>query len=165
MAKKVTIRKATVKDLAAVVELWKELMDLHKAMDPFFARRRGGHKAFAEYLRKDYIGGDRRRAWVAQAGQEIVGLCMAVIEDYPPVLVLKRYGNLEVLTVAKNWRGRGVGEKLLRHALRWLCKKGMSRVEVRCSAANEPAMEFYTRTGFRPYLNTLFLEPPESKVK
>ncbi|MHC4345286.1 MAG: GNAT family N-acetyltransferase, partial [Planctomycetota bacterium] len=92
-------------------------------------------------------------------------LCMAVIEDYPPVLVLKRYGNLEVLTVAKNWRGRGVGEKLLRHALRWLCEKGMSRVEVRCSAANEPAMGFYTRTGFRPYLKTLFLELAESKVK
>jgi GNAT superfamily N-acetyltransferase len=165
MAKKITVRKAAIKDIPAAVELWKELMDLHKAMDPFFTRRRGGHKAFAEYLRKDYIGGDRRRAWVAQAGNQIVGLCMAVIEDYPPVLVLKRYGNLEVLTVARNWRGRGIGEKLLRHALRWLCEKGMSRVEVRCSAANEPAMGFYTTTGFRPYLTTLFLEVEENNAK
>ena len=66
MAKKVTVRKATVKDIPAAVELWKELMDLHKALDPVFTRRRGGHKAFAEYLRKEYIGGDRRRAWVAR---------------------------------------------------------------------------------------------------
>ena len=165
MAKKVTVRKAVAKDIPATVELWKELMDFHKAVDPLFARSRGGHKAFAEYLRKDYIGADRRRAWVAQAGQEIVGLCMAVIEDYPPVLVLKRYGNLEVLTVAKNWRGKGIGEKLLRHALRWLCEKGMSRVEVRHSTMNDLAGTFYTRTGFRPYLKTLFLEVAESNVK
>ncbi|MHC4625279.1 MAG: GNAT family N-acetyltransferase, partial [Planctomycetota bacterium] len=86
-------------------------------------------------------------------------------EDYPPVLVLKRYGNLEVLTVAKNWRGRGIGEKLLRHALRWLCEKGMSRVEVRHSTMNDLAGGFYVRMGFRPYLTTLFLEVQEDKVK
>jgi GNAT superfamily N-acetyltransferase len=165
MAKKVTVRKVAVKNIPAVVELWKELMDLHKALDPVFTRSRGGHKAFAEYLRKDYIGGDRRRAWVAQAGQQIVGLCMAVIEDYPPVLVLKRYGHLEVLAVAKQWRGKGVGEKLLRRARRWFREKGMSRVEVRHSAVNDLAAGFYVRMGFRPYLKTLFLELPESKVK
>jgi GNAT superfamily N-acetyltransferase len=165
MSQRVTIRKARQGDVGAVVELWKELMDFHKALDPVFTRRRGGHKAFAEYLRKDYIGGDRRRAWVAQAGQEIVGLCMVVIEDYPPVLVLKRYGHLEVLTVAKNWRGKGIGEKLLRRARRWFCEKGMSRVEVRHSAANDLAAGFYVRMGFRPYLKTLFLELPESNAK
>jgi GNAT superfamily N-acetyltransferase len=131
-------------------------MDFHKALDPVFTRRRGGHKAFAEYLRKEYIAGDRRRAWVAQAGRQIVGLCMAVIEDYPPVLVLKRYGHLEVLAVAKQWRGKG---------RRWFREKGMSRVEVHHSAANDLAAGFYVRMGFRPYLKTLFLELQENDNK
>jgi GNAT superfamily N-acetyltransferase len=165
MAKKVTVRKAALKDIPAIVELWKELMDLHKAVDPIFTRRRGGHKAFAEYLRKEYIGGDGRRTWVAQAGEEVVGFCMGVIEDYPPLLVLKQYGLLEVMAVTKRWRGKGVGQKLLRRALRWFCEKGMSRVEVRHSAVNDLAGRFYSRMGFRPYLKTLFLELPESRVK
>ncbi|MHC4619221.1 MAG: GNAT family N-acetyltransferase [Planctomycetota bacterium] len=160
-----TIRKARQGDIGAVVELWKELMDFHKALDPVFARSRGGHKAFAEYLRKEYIGGDRRRAWVAQAGREIVGLCMAVIEDNAPVLVLKQHGRIEGLVVTKKWRGKGIGEKLLRRARRWFREKGMSRVEVHHSAANDLAAAFYVRMGFRPYLKTLFLELPEGKVK
>jgi GNAT superfamily N-acetyltransferase len=158
MSQRVTIRKAREGDVGAVVELWKELMDFHKAVDPIFTRRRGGHKAFAEYLRKDYIGSDQRRAWVAQAGQNIVGFCMGVIEDYPPLLVLKQYGLLEVMAVTKRWRGKGVGEKLLRRALRWFCEKGMSRVEVRYSTANELAAGFYAKMGFRPYLATTYLE-------
>lgn len=165
MSRRVTIRKVRQGDVGAVVELWKELMDFHKALDPVFTRRRGGHTTFAEYLRKEYIGRDRRRAWVAQAGRQIVGLCMAVIEDYPPVLVLKRYGHLEVLAVAKQWRGKGVGEKLLRRARRWFCEKGMSRVEVHNSTANELAERFYAKTGFRPYLRTLFLELPATDAK
>ena len=165
MSQRVTIRKARQADVGAVVELWKELMDFHKALDPVFTRRRGGHKAFAEYLRKDYIGGDLRRAWVAQAGQEVMGFCMAVIEDYPPVVVLKRYGQLEVLAVAKRWRGKGVGEKLLKRVRRWFCEKGMSRVEVRCLTANELAVDFYAKLGFRPYLKTCFLELQQSDCK
>jgi len=165
MAKKVAIRKARVKDIPAAVELWKELMDLHEALDPVFTRSRGGHKAFAEYLRKEYIGGDRRRAWVAQGGHEIIGLCMGAIKDKPPALRLKQHGQIEALVVTKKWRGKGVGEKLLRHALRWLCEKGMSRVEVCHSTVNDLTGQFYLRMGFSPYLKTLFLELPESKVK
>jgi len=158
MSQRVTIRKARQGDVGAVVELWKELMDFHKTVDPVFTRRRSGHKAFAEYLSKEYIGGDQRRAWVAQVGQKVVGFCMAVIEDYPPVLILKRYGHLEVLAVTKRWRGKGVGAKLLRRARKWFCEKGMSRVEVHYAITNELAAGFYAKMGFRPYLETVFME-------
>jgi ribosomal protein S18 acetylase RimI-like enzyme len=158
MKENITIRKAVPADVPAIVELWKEVMDLHKAVDTVFTRRRSGHKAFAEYLSKEYIGGDHRRAWVAQAEQNVVGFCLAAIKDYPPVLVLKQYGHLEVLAVAKQWRGKGVGKKLLKRAWRWFCKKGMSRVEVHYSTANELAAGFYAKMGFRPYLETTYLE-------
>lgn len=165
MTNAVSIRKATAKDIPAAVELWKELMDLHRALDPLFTRRRGGHKAFAEDLRSQYVRSDRCRAWVAQTEGEIIGLCMAAIEDYPPVLVLKQHGQIGALVVKKKWRGKGVGEKLLRRALRWHRAKGMSRVEVRHSAMNDLTGRFYVTMGFRPYLKTLFLELPASKVK
>jgi len=90
---------------------------------------------------------------------------MAVIEDYPPVVALKQYGHLEVLAVAKRWRGKGVGEKLLKRARRWFCEKGMSRVEVHCSTANELTAGFYAKLGFRPYLKTFFLELQQSDCK
>jgi hypothetical protein len=41
--KEVTIRQAKKKDLAAMVELWKEMMDFHKDRDRFFTRTATGH--------------------------------------------------------------------------------------------------------------------------
>jgi GNAT superfamily N-acetyltransferase len=158
MALALTIRKARLTDVEAVVELWKELLDFHKAIDPFWSRSRTGHKTFAEYLTKECIGADRRRAWLAQAGQRTVGFAMGAIEDYPPCLRIKQYGLLECLVVTKSWRNKGVGEKLVKRARRWFADKGMTRIEVRHAAANTLAGGFYAGLGFEPYLTTVFTQ-------
>lgn len=156
MAGKLTIRRVGQTDVGAVVELWKELMDFHKAVDPFWTRSRTGHKTFGEYLVKECMGGDQRRAWVAQAGNKIVGFCIAVIKDYPPCLQTKQHGKIECLAVTKRWRNKGVGEKLLKRTRTWFAKKGMTRIEVAHSTANELAAGFYAKMGFRPYVEIVY---------
>mgnify|MGYP001550985115 CR=1 FL=1 len=50
MNSQIIIRKATAKDLHAIVDLWKELMDFHQARNPYFARSEDGHKAFSQFM-------------------------------------------------------------------------------------------------------------------
>ena len=44
------VREATSADTPAIVSLWRELMDYHAALDPFFRRAEGGEERFAEWV-------------------------------------------------------------------------------------------------------------------
>jgi GNAT superfamily N-acetyltransferase len=57
---------------------------------------------------------------------------------------------LEDLFVVPEWRGRGVGEKLLTHLARLAVERGCGRMEWSVLDWNEPAIRFYTRLGAAP---------------
>lgn len=53
------------------------------------------------------------------------------------------------ITVADGWRGRGVGHRLIEHALCWARESGIiTRVELHVFARNERAMRLYEEFGF-----------------
>jgi [ribosomal protein S18]-alanine N-acetyltransferase len=57
---------------------------------------------------------------------------------------------LEILNIAvdRDWRGRGLGGRLLGHVLQQADKMGMNRGYLEVSAGNEPAKRLYLRHGF-----------------
>jgi GNAT superfamily N-acetyltransferase len=157
MTKEITILKATTKDVPAIVELWKELMDYHKKLDPLFTRSTSGHKRFAEFL-IHHINSNDSRVFVAMDGKNPVGYCLIKISDYPPVLEKQQYGELSNMAVTKKYRRCGIGKRLIKKVCQWCAKRGISRIEARYSTANQPTAEFWAKVGFRPYLETTFLE-------
>jgi ribosomal protein S18 acetylase RimI-like enzyme len=52
------------------------------------------------------------------------------------------------LVVQETWRGRGIGEALMRHAFRAFHARGVSAVELKVHADNEGAVRLYERLGF-----------------
>ena len=46
------IRDATQHDLPALMDLWKEFMDHHQAVEPHYTRAPEGHLRWAEWLEK-----------------------------------------------------------------------------------------------------------------
>ncbi len=53
------------------------------------------------------------------------------------------------ITVAREWRGRGVGHRLLEEALRWTREESpLTRVELHVFARNERAIRLYEAFGF-----------------
>jgi len=157
MKKEITIRKATAKDVPAIVELWKELMDYHKKLDPLFTRSPAGHKQFAEYL-MNHINDADSRVLIALHRMRPAGYCMTKISKYPPVFEKQQYGELHDMAVTKKYRRRGIGRLLVKAVRQWCAKKGVNRIEARYSMANEVAAGFWAGAGFRPYLKTTFLE-------
>jgi ribosomal protein S18 acetylase RimI-like enzyme len=90
--------------------------------------------------------------WLALAeaveGIRAVGACVVcrAISTSRGTLVAK----LDDVTVAAEWRGRGVGARMLQALAVRLRTEGMSRIDCGCHRGNEGAWRFYARLGFRP---------------
>jgi mycothiol synthase len=78
--------------------------------------------------------------FVAREGQEVVGaLAGRILEDV---------GWVATLGVRKRWRGRGIGEALLRHSFVEFHRRGLPRTSLSVDAGNETgAVVLYERAG------------------
>ncbi len=79
---------------------------------------------------------------VAETREGIVGYAVGVLR-------VNNMGHIVSIAVAKRWRRKGIGTKLIRELERRFREKKMkvSRLEVRVS--NEPAIRLYERLGYK----------------
>jgi ribosomal protein S18 acetylase RimI-like enzyme len=148
------IRKATLADLPAVVELWKELMDFHSNLDSFFSRSLDGHESFRSWIEKE-LESDSAELFVAEFSGEVLGYIKIEISNYPPVFELKKFGVISDAAVAMEYRRNGIGEALFQHAMKWFKEKDIKRVELRVANVNNVALGFWKKMGFAPYMTTM----------
>lgn len=83
---------------------------------------------------------DRFIAYVAQDNRENIGYRLASVDGLN--------GEIDSLFVETVYRGRGVGEELMFHALKWLEEQKCEAVRVSIAEGNESALDFYRRFGF-----------------
>jgi len=133
------------------------LMDHHKELDDIFSRSTDGPEKFAEFF-KGHIENEDSCALVATDADKLVGYCLAGIENYPPVLVRKKYVGVFNIYVAETHRRCGIGQRFIDTMRRYYKGKDVDRIEAKFSTANKPAEQFWTNTGFKSYLKTAFLE-------
>ncbi len=55
---------------------------------------------------------------------------------------------LEDMVLHPDWRGGGLGTRLLQHAIDWARGRGFTRISLLTDKANEGAIRFYQRQGF-----------------
>ena len=57
---------------------------------------------------------------------------------------------VEAVRVAREWRGRGIGEAMMRHAIALARERGCALVQLTTNKARDGAQRFYRRLGFAP---------------
>ena len=152
-----TIRRAVATDVPAITELWKELMDFHVGREKYFARAQGGEAHFAEFLR-GCVSRPEAGVFVADARGVLVGYCLAVEVERPPVFALTHIVEVLDLAVTETWRRSGVGEQLVRRALAWAASRSAAGVEVKVATSNDQATAFWQRMGGRQVMGLFRLE-------
>jgi len=157
MQTQAVIRKATRRDLDAIVALARELMDFHKARDPLFTRSADFDALFGRFALRN-IRRVSACVLVATIDERIVGYCQAMLDRHPPSLRDPEYGLILDFCVTAAYRRTGVGEQMFTAMREWFRTKGVRRIEVRHSTFNEVAARFWPKMGFTPYLRTLFLD-------
>lgn len=134
---------AAEQDLPAVDHLLAVVSDV-------YAPSRPPRRAYDELL-----SSDSSYCLLAFAGEQPIGLCVAVC--VPKLDQRIGFLFIDEIAVAEAWRRRGVGRKLIDHAVRLAEERGLAGVRLLTSLANTVAQKFYAVLGFADS-ETLFFE-------
>lgn len=151
------LRNAEPGDDAALLALWRELMDLHAALDSRFALSDDADSAFLSYAEAARTRDDYRLR-VAEIEDRVVGFAVSCLLPNSPVYKTRWIGYINDISVTAAHRGQGIGEALVDDAIWWLKRNGAESVEVYVARANDGAQKFWRRVGGRDYLDRLSID-------
>jgi GNAT superfamily N-acetyltransferase len=144
----VTIRTAGRRDLDDVVALSVALFAEDAGQwDPYTDLdwpRRGGREYFGGLLT-----GPTTHCWLAEVDGAVAGALVGRISRESTVRPV-RVAELESMYVRPEYRSTGVGAALVAEFFEWARGRGAKVAAVTAYAANERALEFYSRNGFTP---------------
>ncbi|HZQ46960.1 MAG TPA: GNAT family N-acetyltransferase [Verrucomicrobiae bacterium] len=135
----VCIRRASVADVAQLCELLILLFTQEADFTPDVERQSRGLRLIIE---QPNIG----RIYCACDGDNVVG--MVSILFTVSTAEGGRAAWLEDMIVHPDWRGQGIGERLLNEAVSGVRAAGCTRVTLLTDATNSSAVRFYQRAGF-----------------
>jgi ribosomal protein S18 acetylase RimI-like enzyme len=113
--------------------------------------REEGHEYFTKHMRSE-----KSLGLLAETEGKGVGYLVGYVRSRSSLHPV-RMAELESMYVSKAYRSRGVGQQLVSQFLEWAGAQGIERVSVTAYVANEGAVAFYKRIGFRPKSLTLEL--------
>ena len=148
----VLIRKAKVDDLNKIQNLNNELFKLEKenydstlVLD--WPLTEEGKNYFKNLIENDFVV-------VALIDNEIVGYLAGTINDKGSYEEIQ-YGEINNMLVDSNYRGYGIGKKLI-DSFKSYCKdNNIFHLKVTASFKNTNAIEFYKKNGFEEFDLTL----------
>lgn len=154
---KLEIIEATDSHVPKIIKIWVEFMDYHRDIDPFFKRRKDGHKN-AEMFIRDSLKSEDSLVLVAIEDGKVAGYSIAVISKHPPVLESEKYGFIEDMAIKSKYRRKGIGTEMLTRILEWFESKDINRIELKVLPENHPGYSFWKKHGFRNYIHFLYLD-------
>jgi len=151
----IQIRRATIEDLEAVLDLWDEMMELHARLDARFQPEVNARELFGETLR-EWMVDDSRRVLVATADGQVMGYTIGVVAENPPIFKMRYYGHVSDICVAPEWRRQGVGCRLFAALRKWFRQHGLMVVQLHVAAFNPSSQTFWRQMGFEDYMHRMW---------
>jgi ribosomal protein S18 acetylase RimI-like enzyme len=137
-----------------VTALWLAIGDHHAGLGPAFAMRAGAESEARELLRALLRDPDTAAFLYEEAGRAL-GLCIARVDQAPPIAVETERGEITDLGVDPAVRRRGIGRALVEAALAWIGGRGVRRLEVRVAVRNPEGQAFWRALGFGDLVDVL----------
>ncbi len=138
----VEIRGYGASDLESCRTLWFELSESHRILfnDPTI----GGANPGAYFDRHLKQAGPSK-IWVAEVGGEIVGMVGLVVDPVSDGSSMV----IEPVVVKKEFRGKGIGRKLLEYAIEKARRSGANFLSIQPVVRNVRALKTFHEAGFR----------------
>ncbi|MGE5599663.1 MAG: N-acetyltransferase family protein [Bacteroidota bacterium] len=151
------IEPVTLDRLPSLLPLWRESMNHHAAVVPFFHPHPRGEDAWYKNTAVMLAVGDGMII-VARSDGEAVGFIYGQIQAHSPVFLPGRLGYISDLYVKPECRRHGLG-RLLFLALRdWFAARGVETLDLQAYLASAGASAFWRRMGFEVYAEKMRLE-------
>lgn len=144
-----------VESLDLIAPLWAELTDHHRALSEHFAEAIAQRTFAARKAELAAKGGQGHlRVDLARISSgEYVGYCVSTIDG-------NRIGEVDSIFVQPPVRKQGIGDALMRRAMRWMEEVGTQSRIVEVAWGNNDVWSFYQRYGFLPRSVRLVQRPP-----
>lgn len=133
------LRKAKSDDIIRIEELFIEMLKTIYNTDDIAGYETG-------YLDKFFSD---KEDWICVAEDEGEVVAFLSIEVYRE----KNYIYLDDLSVAENYRNKGIGTKLIRVAEKYASEIGIAQIIFHVEKTNENAYHLYARLGYSKYAN------------
>ena len=145
------VRPAEIRDFEALTEVFKEVDELHLAAHPERFQEVEGAARSRRFI-NGILENDDANILLAEVSGEVLGLVVIYIIETPPIplLVERRYANLDTLIVKEKARRQGIATALLDAAHRWAEEKGAASVDLTVYQFNTSALQFYRAQGYAP---------------
>lgn len=148
----VRVRRATLKDAAALYLQWTELRRYNASIDPRVVPVPVDADDFAAGL-KDVLARDTSVAFVAEADGEITGFISGGVERNHPDRLPEMHATVGYLWVAQSARRKGIGRQLFAAVCDWARgREGISHLEMTVLSADQEAAAFWRSMGFSPFI-------------
>ncbi|SFA81546.1 MULTISPECIES: GNAT family N-acetyltransferase [unclassified Bacillus (in: firmicutes)] len=156
---KIETREAKVKDFHQMLEIYKELDEIHRLEHPDIFIEPEGDARPLEYI-QNQIEDDDKYLVVAELDNLIVGFveCVVMESSTFPVMKKRKWVELNSLVVLKSFQSKGIGKMLLDCVVEWSNKKRINRIELKVFNFNTSAREFYSKAGFKNIYSKLYLD-------
>ena len=141
------IRKATKKDLDGILELAELMLDFHYGLDPYYkiySKYEDPREFYSEHLQKKNV----RYVVAEDSNGNLVGFASASITSIPRTKAPK-IGTLIANFVRKEYRGKGIGTKLLKERMKWFKENNVKYVEMSVDVRNKKAIALWKKNGFK----------------
>ncbi len=130
---------ATKPDLPYMAELLAELFSLEKDFHPDREKQMQGLRTI---LDEPELG----KLFVLRVDGKVAGMANALF-----TISTAEGGRallLEDVIISREYRGQGLGRKLIEHVLHWAKLRGIVRITLLADRENQPALDFYHKLGF-----------------
>ncbi|MBF8449167.1 GNAT family N-acetyltransferase [Aeromonas dhakensis] len=148
------IRKAREQDIDAILELNRQIGEIHFAQAPqVFCPPSPEERAFLLAA----IAAEGRLFCVAEQEGAVAGFLTARIDinETIPFLSKEPICRIGTLVVDEGQRSRGIGKALIAHCDEWGKAQGASQLRLEVMAFNERAKALYERLGFKMLSQTM----------
>lgn len=154
-AKNITIRKASIKDIDMLVDMWKEFTKMHDKVviskncriKPHVELKEDAPLRFRKFAIQQ-IKSRKGLVSIAEVNGRPAGYSLSLIKKNIQVYALDELGYIVDMYVEKKYQGLGISSKLKDEVINWFKKKKVKHISLRVYYDNEQARSIYETWGF-----------------
>lgn len=146
----IVLRADTQEDYEAVDALYAHVTRIHAQALPQFFRSIEGATLPQEFFAA-ILANEDAALFVAEQQGTIIGMIHCYIRTTPsiPIVVPRRFVQIEDLVVSERFRHQGIGQALIERAHQWTREKGLTEVELGVWEFNTSARALYEKLGYQ----------------
>ena len=144
------IRKADRRDIPGMIELLKQVGQVHHEIRPDIFRP--GAQKYDEAALEEILADSMRPIFVAVEGSFVLGYCFCIHKNTQgdPVLTDRKELYIDDLCVDEGRRGQGIAKALYAHTVEYAKSCGCHNLTLNVWAGNDNARRFYELAGMTP---------------